>query len=989
MSTNRLLLLRATTVALLVPFLLLNLRASYYAVTVNVVVPVPGYAESVVGQLAATSTTHDDDDDSDIVPSKNQSAKTQHQAPAVAPEVINDDVGEEDGFSACLLIKDDNHLLNEWIAYHYLVLPLKYLIVAVDPTSKTSPLSILQKWNNDPDMDVSITMWQDEDYWDPQAVPRLVFKEKQKDKNRVNIPSVQLHLQRQQTFYAKCMQHHHKQNRSWTLLIDTDEFLAFNAYHVHENAQRKLRKTKSGKKETKKPSTKVLTQYAKKNRVAPYAHNRTILSYLHEHEHETICILATRTLFGPRLLSRGDGNDKDLGPGNDHQLLRQLVEKHQLRSMKYFYHDELGVRSSNGFGKSFINVRYLGLNSSYDDFDPDNVDIHAPSKKYCTGCGYFLSKKPDHSSLFRIQHYLGTKEEYLSFREDQRRSIDLFDEKASASSRYGPYTEMLPWLNEFVRKVGSMEKADMMLSYQSSQPPSQLPDEAPKTSMSSAEFPNSTLLLAAKKNDAKTCAILLFGLPRKFAAMAYPSLEEHVLETNPGCSVFVHTFNTSVSMEGEKNATVSVGVDIEELQALKADYGATIIYDTEEEFQLLYDLEYYRGFFPHDAKAWTYPTSIDNMIRQWHSIESVFHLMEQHETERNMKFERVGLFRLDVLYHTPIPIMNDALAVIPSMMYASPLWPVLLNDRMFYGERKYAKIWATDRFKSVPKYLKWDKHSLQAHKRGMHSEQFMYFLLREKWEVPFEEKDYCFERLRATGKRKVIDCRMERKRRRKGVIVLGMHRSGTSMLAGLLVQAGGLISPGELLLANSANPLGYFENRNVMFQNDVWLTEQGFAWDYLVKPSEHHNSTHEPASTASTYDPTISCVPGMPCEAEHDEQYFADYNEAMFAYGRGIGGWVMKDPRLCITLPIWLSALREFHGKHHPKIPYNSPATVFTYRHPLEVAGSLQRRPKNKVENLADGLSLWIRYNQMAIVNSQKLCRVVTRCDQMRVWVPL
>ena len=42
----------------------------------------------------------------------------------------------DDGFAGCLVLKDDNARLSEWLAYHWLVLPLKYLVVAVDPTGK-------------------------------------------------------------------------------------------------------------------------------------------------------------------------------------------------------------------------------------------------------------------------------------------------------------------------------------------------------------------------------------------------------------------------------------------------------------------------------------------------------------------------------------------------------------------------------------------------------------------------------------------------------------------------------------------------------------------------------------------------------------------------------------------------------------------------------------------------------------------------------------
>ena len=52
--------------------------------------------------------------------------------------------------SACLLIMDDTIKLTEWIAYHYTVLPLSHLIVAIDPASVlTSEIQhILSLWEN-------------------------------------------------------------------------------------------------------------------------------------------------------------------------------------------------------------------------------------------------------------------------------------------------------------------------------------------------------------------------------------------------------------------------------------------------------------------------------------------------------------------------------------------------------------------------------------------------------------------------------------------------------------------------------------------------------------------------------------------------------------------------------------------------------------------------------------------------------------------------
>ena len=66
-------------------------------------------------------------------------------------------------FSACLIIKDDNIILPEWLAYHYTVLPLRRLIVGVDLMSYTDPAPILHAFEDNTGMDVSI--WKNDTWW--------------------------------------------------------------------------------------------------------------------------------------------------------------------------------------------------------------------------------------------------------------------------------------------------------------------------------------------------------------------------------------------------------------------------------------------------------------------------------------------------------------------------------------------------------------------------------------------------------------------------------------------------------------------------------------------------------------------------------------------------------------------------------------------------------------------------------------------------------
>lgn len=129
-----------------------------------------------------------------------------------------------DSFAACLLVKDDNHRLIEWLAYHYHVLPLRYLVIAVDPDSRTSPQHILQRWTNYTNM--TIVHWaNDADYMttaefdEAQHTVQRYFRKQQPS------PELVQHRARQRLFYYKCLLHCQQQQRHWTALIDTDEYM--------------------------------------------------------------------------------------------------------------------------------------------------------------------------------------------------------------------------------------------------------------------------------------------------------------------------------------------------------------------------------------------------------------------------------------------------------------------------------------------------------------------------------------------------------------------------------------------------------------------------------------------------------------------------------------------------------------------------------------------------------------------------------------------
>ena len=98
----------------------------------------------------------------DVTQSKKQVQQTPPQQSIDVHEQHSNQNQKKEGLSACLLVNDENPRLPEWLAYHYHMLPLRSLIVAVDPASRSSPQSILDRYSSSSLMDV--TIWNDDDY---------------------------------------------------------------------------------------------------------------------------------------------------------------------------------------------------------------------------------------------------------------------------------------------------------------------------------------------------------------------------------------------------------------------------------------------------------------------------------------------------------------------------------------------------------------------------------------------------------------------------------------------------------------------------------------------------------------------------------------------------------------------------------------------------------------------------------------------------------
>lgn len=171
----------------------------------------------------------------------------------------------------------------------------------------------------------------------------------------------------------------------------------------------------------------------------------------------------------------------------------------------------------------------------------------------------------------------------------------------------------------------------------------------------------------------------------------------------------------------------------------------------------------------------------------------------------------------------------------------------------------------------------------------------------------------------------------------KPIVVLGMHRSGTSAVT----RALGILGAA---LGSEANTGEYWENTPMRRVNEDILASFGGAWE-----------------CPPILDDAWVDAPDVQAMLPRGREVVAEeYGDAE------VMAW--KDPRTCITLPFWRQVFAV------------EPVLVCIHRHPFEVARSLLTR-----DGFGRGHSfaLWERYNADALMNALGLPTVVIGYEEL------
>lgn len=146
---------------------------------------------------------------------------------------------------------------------------------------------------------------------------------------------------------------------------------------------------------------------------------------------------------------------------------------------------------------------------------------------------------------------------------------------------------------------------------------------------------------------------------------------------------------------------------------------------------------------------------------------------------------------------------------------------------------------------------------------------------------------------------------------KRALVIVGMHRSGTSATTGALRCLGVQLGPKLYSGHADINAKGYFEHSDIADANEEALLALGSAWDdILLKPAGWWEN------------------PLLTTHATRIRRYIRrDFGRSAL--------WALKDPRVCRLLPWWLAMLAAEGVK---------PYFLFVVRDPEAVYRSLEKR---------------------------------------------
>ena len=185
------------------------------------------------------------------------------------------------------------------------------------------------------------------------------------------------------------------------------------------------------------------------------------------------------------------------------------------------------------------------------------------------------------------------------------------------------------------------------------------------------------------------------------------------------------------------------------------------------------------------------------------------------------------------------------------------------------------------------------------------------------------------------------------KKRQKVIVILGMHRSGTSAISRVMNLLGVDLGP-NLLPAAPDNPLGFWEHKEIKEINEQLFCVLGHHWTRFLTPLPDNWWLQDDI---------------RPFRQRLVALLKRDFADSPI--------WGLKDPRLCRLLPLWRQVFEEMDCETY---------FLHTIRNPLEVVASLKKR-----DGLSSSVSLilWLQHVLESETETRGHPRIFVTFDQL------
>lgn len=179
------------------------------------------------------------------------------------------------------------------------------------------------------------------------------------------------------------------------------------------------------------------------------------------------------------------------------------------------------------------------------------------------------------------------------------------------------------------------------------------------------------------------------------------------------------------------------------------------------------------------------------------------------------------------------------------------------------------------------------------------------------------------------------------------LLVLGMHRSGTSAVSGAMSCYGFEHSDSLLPPQEGVNDKGFFEDSEIVGIHEKIFGCLNRTWD----------------------DPRP--MPNLWWEHKKLNSYIFELSDLIKKNLGCKSNWIIKDPRMCLLLPLWRSLFKQYNVDVR---------ALICVRHPSEVSESLFKRDQIVVDK---SCALYNLYLASAIKETSYLRRFIVCYDQL------